>query len=34
MKEVLVRTKANDSFTLSVSDGNANIQTIFNPPSE
>ena len=32
MKEVLVRTKPKDSFTLVVSDSTANIQTIFNPP--
>ena len=32
MKEVLVRTKPKDSFTLVVSDNNANIQTTFNPP--
>ena len=32
MKEVLVRTTPNDSFTLVVSDTNANIQTTFNPP--
>ena len=32
MKEVLVRTKLNDSFTLVVSDNSANIQTTFNPP--
>ena len=31
MKEVLVRTKPKDSFTL-VSDSSANIQTTFNPP--
>ena len=31
-KEVLVRTKAKDSFTLVLSDSNANIQTTFNPP--
>ena len=32
MKEVLVRTKRKDSFTLIVSDSSANIQTTFNPP--
>ena len=32
MKEVLVRTKPKDSFTLIVSGSNANIQTTFNPP--
>ena len=32
MKEVLVRTKPKDSFTLVGSDSNANIQTTFNPP--
>ena len=32
MKEVLVRTKPKDSFTLLVSDSSANIQTTFNPP--
>ena len=32
MKEVLVRTKAKDSFTLVVSDNIAPIQTTFNPP--
>ena len=32
MKEVLVRTKPKDSFTLAVSDSSANIQTTFNPP--
>ena len=32
MKEVLVRTKPKDSFTLVVSDNNANIQTTFSPP--
>ena len=32
MKEVLVRTKAKDSFTLVVSDSSANIQTTFSPP--
>ena len=32
MKEVLVRTKPKDSFTLVVSDNSANIQTRFNPP--
>ena len=32
MKEVLVRTKPKDSFTLVVSDNSANIQTIFSPP--
>ena len=32
MKEVLVRTKPKDSFTLVVSDSSANIQTTFNPP--
>ena len=31
MKEVLVRTKQEDSFTLVVSDISANIQTTFNP---
>ena len=31
MKEVLVRTKPKDSFTLVVSDNSANIQTTFNP---
>ena len=31
MKEVVERTKPNDSFTL-VSDCSANIQTTFNPP--
>ena len=32
MKEVLVRTKPKDSFTLVVSDSIANIQTTFSPP--
>ena len=32
MKEVLVRTKPKDSFTLVVSDSSARIQTTFNPP--
>ena len=32
MKEVLVRTKPKDSFTLVPSDSSANIQTTFNPP--
>ena len=32
MKEVLVRTKPKDSFTLVVSDSCADIQTTFNPP--
>ena len=32
MKEVLVRTKPKDSFTLVVSDNSANIQTTFNTP--
>ena len=32
MKEVLVRTKPKDSFTLVVSDNSANMQTTFNPP--
>ena len=32
MKQVLVRTKPNDSFTLVVSDRSANIQATFNPP--
>ena len=32
MKEVLVRTKPKDSFTLVVSDNSASIQTTFNPP--
>ena len=32
MKEVLVRTKPKDSFTLVVSDSSANIQTTFSPP--
>ena len=32
MKEVLVRTKPTDSFTLVVSDNSANIETTFNPP--
>ena len=32
MKEVLLKTKPKDSFTLVVSDNNANIQTTFNPP--
>ena len=32
MKEVLMRTKPKDSFTLVVLDSSANIQTIFNPP--
>ena len=32
MKEVPVRTKPKDSFTLVVSEGSANIQTTFNPP--
>ena len=32
MKEVLVRTKPKDSFTLVVSDSSANIQTTFNRP--
>ena len=32
VKEVLVRTKLKDSFTLFVSDNSANIQTTFSPP--
>ena len=32
MKEVLMRTKPKDSFTLVVSDNNANIQTTFSAP--
>ena len=32
MKEVLVRTKPKDSFTLVVSDSSPNIQTTLNPP--
>ena len=32
MKEVLVRTKPKDSFTLVLSDNSANIQTTFGPP--
>ena len=32
MKEVLVRTKSKDSFTLVVSDSSASIQATFNPP--
>ena len=32
MKELLVRTKPKDSFTLVVSDSSANIQTTFNTP--
>ena len=32
MKEVLVRTKPKESFTLVVSDNSANIQTTFSPP--
>ena len=32
MKEVRVRTKPKDSFTLVVSDNGANIQTTFSPP--
>ena len=32
MKEVLVRTKPKDSFTLVVSENSANIQTTFSPP--
>ena len=32
MKEVLVRTKPKDSFTLVVSANSVNIQTTFNPP--
>ena len=32
MKEVLVRTKPKDSFTLVVSDNSAKIQTTFSPP--
>ena len=32
MKEVLVRTKPKDSFTLVVSDNNGNIQTTFSTP--
>ena len=32
MKEVLVRTKPKDSFTLVVSDNSGNIQTTFSPP--
>ena len=32
MKEVLVRTKPKDSFTLVVSGNSANIQTTFSPP--
>ena len=32
MKEVLVRTKPKDSFTLVVSDNGANIQTTFSLP--
>ena len=31
MKEILVRTKPKDSFTLVVSDNSANIQTTFSP---
>ena len=31
-KEVLVRTKPKDSFTLVASDSSASIQTTFNPP--
>ena len=34
MKEVLVRTKPKDSFTLVVSDNSANIQTTFDPPHD
>ena len=32
MKEVLVRTKPKDSFTLVGSENSANIQTTFSPP--
>ena len=32
MKEVLVRTKPKDTFTLVVADNSANIQTTFSPP--
>ena len=32
MKEVLVRTKPKDSFTLVVSNNSANFQITFNPP--
>ena len=32
LKEVLVRTKPKDTFTLIVSDNSANIQTTFSPP--
>ena len=32
MRQVLVRTKPKDSFTLVVSDNSANIQTTFSPP--
>ena len=32
VKEVLVRTKPEDSFTLVVADNSANIQTTFSPP--
>ena len=32
MKEVLVRTKPKNSFTLVVLDSSANIQTTFSPP--
>ena len=32
MKEVMVRTKSKDSFTLVVSDSSDNIQTTFSPP--
>ena len=32
MKEVLVKTKPKDSFTLVLSDSSANVQTTFNPP--
>ena len=32
MKEVLVRTKPKDSFTLVVSDNSVNIQSTFNHP--
>ena len=32
LREVFVRTKPKDSFTLVVSDSSDNIQTTFNPP--
>ena len=32
MKELLLRTRPKDSFTLVVSDSSSNIQTTFNPP--